>query len=201
MKMKKSFFVLLLVCGVWCCHGQGETSNDTFKRLPLVVTLNFNAISTPFHKMKNNFKNVGVRVGTEVGWNSSGNLYQSFNVGYYRNRLNGDGLYINSEFIYRPVVYNHLRMEFKIGPGLADIFLPSQPYQPDGHGNWKKASNPGKPAFQIHTGIGICYEDFMVNHTRVSSFLQYEMVGVVNYNQSVPVLPTSYIHAGSRIRF
>ncbi|PSR52254.1 hypothetical protein AHMF7605_01310 [Adhaeribacter arboris] len=184
---------------VWA---QETTSfNQRSKKLPLIISFNFNSLATPFHKLGNNFRNGGVRIGTELPYNRKGNLFQTINIGYYRNRLNGDGIYLNSELGYRPNVFKGFGPEFRLGPGFANIYLPTKPLEPDGKGNWQRAINKGKTAFQVHGSVGIQYQSRKLDHIQCSPFLQYEVVGVAGYNKSIPVLPTTFIHLGSRFKF
>jgi hypothetical protein len=197
----KKLLPLLFLISFKAFSQQSETTDSALMKLPIIVSANFQTIATPFHNLKNNFRNLGIKIGTEISYNKKRNILQSFNIGYYRNRLNGDGLYINSEFIYRPKIYKPIRMEIKLGPGLADVFLPTQPYEPDGNGNWRKATNYGKLALQVHGSIGIWYQSIAINKIRISPFLQYEIVGIIGYNKSIPVLPTTMINIGCRINF
>jgi hypothetical protein len=195
----KSILPLLTLISFGAFSQQSYSTDHASIKLPIIASVNFQTIATPFHNLQNNFRNLGIKIGTEIAYNNKSNVLQSFNMGYYRNHLNGDGLYINSEFIYRPKIYKSIRMEFKLGPGLADIFLPTQPYKPDGNGNWYKANNYGTLALQVHGSIGIWYESLILNNIRLSPFLQYEIIGIADYNESIPVLPTTAINVGSRI--
>ncbi|QNF35504.1 hypothetical protein HUW51_23370 [Adhaeribacter swui] len=199
--MKKLIFLLFLGCTqiAWAQESHPKTARSN--KFPLVVSVNFNAVSTPFHKPGNNLKNLGLRVGTELPYNKKGNLFQTVNVGYYRNRLNGDGIYLNSEFGYRPNLYKGFGPEFKLGPGFANIYLPTKPLETDGKGNWKQATNTGKTAFQVHGSLGLQYHNLTRSQVDVSPFVQYEIVGVAGYNKTIPLLPTSFIHAGCRLKF
>ena len=198
--MKNLVFLLSFLPSIIIAQTQ-EVKPLSVRHLPLTVSLNFNAISTPFKKLTNNFRNVGIKIGTEVSWNKRGNLLQSLNIGYYRNKLNGDGIYVNSEFIYRPELYKGMRVEFKLGPGISEVFLPTVPWVSDGKGNWKKAANTTPLTFQLHASTGLYYQEFKIQDVKISPFVQYEMVGVLNYGNSIPVLPTSFIHVGSRVKF
>ena len=198
--MKKLLIVLFFIS--FKAFSQKSEATDRFlMNLPFIASVNFQTIATPFHNIKNNSRNLGIKIGTEMTYNKKRDILQSFNIGYYRNRLNGDGLYINSEFIYRPKIVKPVHMEIKLGPGLADVFLPTQPYEPDGNGNWSKATNFGKLAVQVHGGLGIWYQSIATNKIKISPFLQYEIVGIIAYNKSIPVLPTTLINIGCRINF
>lgn len=200
MKMTKLAPLLILVSIGAYGQRSGNTETTALK-LPIIASVNFQTIATPFQDFENNFRNIGIKLGTEVPYNRARNLLQSFNIGYYRNRLNGDGLYINSEFVYRPKIFNPISLEIKLGPGLANVFLPTQPYEPDGEGNWRKVPNHGKLALQVHGSLGIWYQAIDLNKIRLSPFIQYEIVGIVGYNRSIPALPTTLINAGFRINF
>jgi hypothetical protein len=197
----KKLLPLLILISFKAFGLQSGATDSALMKLPIIVSVNFQTIATPFHNLNNNFRNCGIKIGTEIAYNKNGNLLQSFNIGYYRNRLNGDGLYVNSEFIYRPKIYKPIHIEIKLGPGVADVFLPTQPYEPDGNGNWHKASNYGKLALQVHGSLGIWYQSIAINKIRLSPFIQYEIVGIISYNKSIPVLPTTAINIGCRINF
>jgi hypothetical protein len=196
--MKNLLFLIPFIFGTVRAQDPGP---GPFENLPLVISLNFNAISTPFHKLQNNFRNIGIRIGTEIALNRKQNLLQSLNFCYYRNRQNGDGIFINSEFTFRPEIFKGANIEFKIGPGVAQLFFPSPTLVPDGSGGWKKQGMSSKTTFQVHTGFGVGYSGFKLGTTEVSPFLNYEIVGLAGYNRTIPVLPTSFIQTGTRLKF
>lgn len=166
--------------------------------LPIVTSMNFQAIATPFHNAENNFRNPGFSIGTELNYTKKNLTFQSINFGYFFNKYNGNAAYLNSQFIYRPKIYKALHLEIKFGPGLIDLFLPTQPYTLI-NGNWEKSSDHGNLAITVNTGIGLWLKPNIASNNIISPFVQYDIMGITRYNKSIPVLPTTLINFGCRI--
>jgi hypothetical protein len=177
-------------------HAQELTRHS---RPTFIVGVSFHAVSTPFHKPWNNFRNLGFKVGAEVPWSSEDNLRQSIELGYYVNRLNGRSVYVHSDLVYRPKMMDDVRADLRIGPGLGFIVAPGETYVQK-NGLWTR-SRGGKWFPQVHAGVGVTYNDVKVKTVEASPFLQYEVMAVVGYNRGIPVLPNSFIHVGSKMKF
>lgn len=176
-----------------------ERTATGFKGASFLVGVSFHAISTPFHKMGNNFRNLGFKVGAELPWNQRDNLRQSIEVGYYFNRFNGRSLYAHSDLVYRPRLVKDLRAEIRLGPGVGYVWHPV-PAWTQKNGEWV-SSHGGKFLPQIHGALGLCYDPINIKSWQASPFIQYELMALVGYNRGIPAMPNSFIHMGSRFKF
>lgn len=180
------------------CLAKAQETNSTLGST-FIVGISFHAVSTPFHKPGNNFRNIGFKIGSEVPWNNSGSVRQAFEMGFYFNRFNGKSLYFHSDFAYRPKIAEGLRADIRLGPGIGFVLRPSVGYKIK-DGEWSSIRS-GKWFPQIHTAIGLSYDKPSENGWRAIPFAQYEIMGIVNYNTGIPVLPNSIIHIGSQFKF
>jgi hypothetical protein len=176
--------------------GPKKSSNN----LPLIVSISFHAVSTPFKKIQNNFKNVGIRIGTEFQLNGKGNLLQSLQLGYYRNRFTGNGLYVNSEFIYRPSITGNTQLDFRVGPGIMRTFNAMPGLKQGNDGRWF-SERSSKTLLQLSGSAGIDYDYTRAGSLKISPTIQYEVGALLGYAPDFPVLPFSFIHMGSKFKF
>jgi hypothetical protein len=168
--------------------------------LPLIVSISFYAVSTPFKRIQNNFKNVGIRIGTEFQLNGKGNLLQSLQLGYYRNRFTGNGLYLNSEFIYRPSIRDNTQLDFRVGPGIMRTFNAMPGLKQGKDGQWF-SERSSKTLLQLSGSAGIGHDYTPAGALQISPTIQYEVGALLGYAPDFPVLPFSFIHMGSKFKF
>lgn len=192
--MQKILLLLILSPSFSFSQDANANSQPSF-----VVGISFHAVSTPFHKPGNNFRNLGFKIGAEIPWNSKDNLRQAVEVGYYFNKLNGRSIYVHSDFVYRPKITHEVRAEFRIGPGVGLILAPGKSYI-QREGVWSVARG-GKWFPQVHGAVGISYNDLRLQSSEVSPYVQYEVMAIVGYNRGIPVLPNSFIHMGTKMKF
>lgn len=192
------FFLLLILLLPLLSKAQEKIATG-WAGASFLVGISFHALSTPLHKPGNNFRNFGLKIGMELPLNSSDNLRQSIELGYYFNRLNGRSIYVHSDFIFRPRIVNDLRAELRLGPGLGYIWHPRVSLTQQ-NGEWV-TGHSGKLFPQVHAAFGLSYDNIHIHSLEVSPFIQYEVMAVVGYNRGIPVLPNSFIHVGSRFKF
>ena len=141
--MRKILFLLILCPGLSSAQESLSSSGTAF-----LVGISFHAVSTPLHKPGNNFRNLGFKVGVEIPWNSKDNLRQAVEIGYYFNRMNGRSIYLHSDFVYRPIIWENIRADFRIGPGVGFVLAPGRTFVQKG-GLWTSARG-GKWFPQVH---------------------------------------------------
>jgi len=78
------------------------------KRFPIIVGTQFQNFSMPFGDMGSNFSHPGLLLGTELLYNQKGTLFQNLTIGAYLNRGIGDGIYLNTQFGFRPKIIMNL---------------------------------------------------------------------------------------------
>ena len=160
-----------------------------------MVSVQFHSLALPFQDVKSVFSNVGIALGTEYMYNRRGNLIQSFQAGYYRNRYAGDGLFVFTQAGYRPH-FGPVYAEMKAGVGWNYTFHPNRTVKLE-NGQWVTSSRTGKGLLMVPLGISIGYDE----KAQVSPFVGYQFFAVASYNPSVPVMPNQLLQAGARIRF
>lgn len=164
-----------------------------------MVGISFHAVSTPMSKPGNNFRNLGFKMGMELPWNDKDNLRQSVELGYYFNKFNGRSVYVHTDLVYRPKIAEGLHADIHLGPGLGYLLHPSQGMKIE-NGTWTKTTS-ARLFGQVHTSLGLSYDDIRISLTKASPFVQYELIGIVGYNTGIPVFPNSFIHFGSKFKF
>jgi len=194
MKYYCPLFFLLLLNNAFGQNTGAEIQKTT---IPIVTSINFQAIATPFHNLENNLRNPGLRIGSEFHLSKKRNTFQTINLGFYNNKYNGGAVYASSEFMYRPKIYRTLQLELKFGLGIIDVFLPTQPYVMN-QGKWEKAKDNGNWNITVNTGFGFVYKPKKSSTRNLSPFIQYDIMGIVGYNKSIPVLPTTFLNMGCR---
>ncbi|WP_373496771.1 hypothetical protein [Aquiflexum sp.] len=175
---------------------QSENQKN-YRNFPIVLTLQFHALSMPIKDMKSNLKNVGFGIGTEVSHNGSHNWAQQFDIIWIKNRGIGNGILFSTQTAWRPMVVGNVYSEVKAGIGYMIGFRPSESFtQKDG--NWISVGKKGKGMLTLPLGIGMGY----YNHSQnmfVSPFLGYQFMLVKNYNLDLPFVPQSLLQMGGRI--
>ena len=72
--------ITLLLClflATQMVTAQTENTQD-YKNFPIIITLQFHSLSTPFKNIKSNFRNIGIGIGTEVSYHNSPRGVQQF---------------------------------------------------------------------------------------------------------------------------
>ena len=198
--MKKTVFIFIWLAGLYTSVSQAQS--NARKSLPaertswpLLVSVQFHSLALPFQDIRRVSSNVGIALGTEFRYNERGNLIQSFQTGYYRNRYAGDGLFIFTQAGYRPHV-GSVYADVKAGLGWHYTFHPNTTLTLN-EGQWQTAGRTGKGLLMLPLGLSIGYD----GPSMVSPFVGYHFFVLAGYNPSVPVVPNQLLQAGARIRF
>src|SRR3712207_5521119 len=98
--MKKIVSVLLTIA-LSCLVGYPAfTQNNLPSRLSYSVKVTFQTYGLPFKNLGNSFKNIGGAFSVDYAYNKSGNLQQSFILGYQSHIQHEAGYYLNTQFCY-----------------------------------------------------------------------------------------------------
>jgi hypothetical protein len=173
--------------------------HTNYRNFPLVVSLQFHALSMPFKDLKTNFSNVGIGLGTEIALGSTHDWSQQFNLIYYRNKNAGNGIGFYTQSSWRPTIAWHIYTEAKIGFGAMYSFRPVESYKQI-NGEWTSVGHRGKWMPVLPVGISLGYNKFSKN-TYVAPFISYQLMIMGNYNKVLPAVPNTFIQIGSRIHF
>lgn len=172
------------------------TAQTQYRNFPIIVGLQFQNLAMPFHDLKSNFTHPGLSVGTELGLNKKKNLLVQLQTAYYRNKEAGNGFFICTQFIYRPVVFKHLYSEIKAGIGWQRIYHPVQAYEFK-NGNWVSVGG-GKSQLIVPLGISIGYNTVALR-TFISPFISYQVIPALFYDETIPLNFYSLFQFGTRI--
>ena len=175
-----------------------NTQEERYRNFPIIVTLQFHALTLPFHDFKTNFSNVGIGIGTEVSLNGKDNWAQQFSLIWIRNKQVGNGILLYTQSLWRPVLSSNTFTELKLGAGYLFAKRPVDSYKQI-DGEWISAGKKGKGMFTIPAGISFGYSDNSAN-TYLSPFASYQVLLLKGYNQSIPIVPETLIQTGLRIR-
>jgi hypothetical protein len=181
---------------VFVASAQTETPR-TYTNFPIIVTIQFHALSLPFRNLKSNFKNVGFGIATEVSHNGEQNWVTQLGVVWYRNRNVGNGLMPHIQTVWRPTLAGDVFTEVKAGVGYLISSRPSTSWK-QVNGEWQTAGHKGKGMFTIPIGVSLGVNTWAGN-TQVSPFATYQFMLVTGYNSSVPLVPQTLFQSGTRI--
>ena len=192
--MKLNLWLLLALNLLFCYSSNAQTSEIlSYKNFPVILTLQFHALSMPFKDLKTNFKNVGIGVGTEWRLNGKRNLVQQLQFAWVRNKAVGNRIIVSTQAVWRPLLSKKLYGELRGGIGYMFNQLPS-----DGlvyiENEWN-TSKRVKGLLHIPIGLGLGYQ---VN-ANWSPFINYQTLFVSKYNPGVPIVPETILQLGSKL--
>jgi len=178
--------------------GQND-SGKTYRNFPLVVSLQFHALSFPFKDMKANFRNIGIGIGTEIALGSTHTWAQQFQLVAYRNKQVGSGIILYTQSAWRPTIVSYIYTELKTGFGVTYNFRPVKSFQQI-NGGWVSVGHKGKFMLTVPLGVSLGYNKFSKN-TYVAPFVSYQILANTNYAKGIPVITNSLYQLGSQIHF
>ncbi len=200
--MKKQFILSILTLTLSCLLSQTAFAQAPLtSRLIYSAKLTFQAYGLPSKNVGTSFKNVGLAVGVDYAYNQKRNLFQSFTVGYQSHNQHETGYYLNTQLVYRPVLFRVLEPSIGIGVGrmLAVSNAKNQFYEID-NGSWSKSSRQTKGHWQAPISVGLGFRT-KTTGTSITPFINYEAVPIINYNSAFVVMPYSLLSVGSRFTF
>lgn len=169
--------------------------------LSIVISLFNHSIATPFHKIVNSPIHPGVQAGIEGRYfeNEQSKVFQTLNSGFFYNKYNGTGFYINTEVAYRYTTRYKLFAESFLGIGYLRLYHPTDIYKPTGEGVYEKARDKGfsSPIFSFAFGLG--YSIRSSSSISFAPFTRYECMIQSRYNADFDAFPHAALHAGIRI--
>lgn len=195
--MKTPILLALLLCGNLVVLAQSEPASHHYRNFPVIVTLQFHALSLPFRDLKANLQNVGIGVGTEVSYHGKSNWVHQLGIAWWGNKAIGNGLLLYSQVVWRPGASPGFCGEVKAGAGYLYSFRPNAYQQVNGQ--WKRAGHRGKGMLALPVGVSLGYDAHHATNAYASPFITYQFMLVKNYNASVPFVPQTLVQAGVRI--
>ena len=190
--------ILLLVLLFSTLNSKAQSEFGLNERLPIVLTIQFHAMTVPFHNFKANFKNIGIGIGTELNFSKASKFHQSFSVLWYRNQALGNGLLVNTQIVWRPSIGNTGYGELRLGPGYLFSKRPIKSYQYQ-NGDWITVGKKGKGLFNVLAGVAGGYRNTVGNY-EYSPFAAYQIMAVGAYNRTVPLVTETLFQIGTRLK-
>ena len=177
---------------------QAQTdAQNGYRKLPIIIMVQFHNLSMPFKDMKSNFANVGFGLGTELSYNGKSNWVQQVSATWHHNKTVGNGILLYSQAAWRPTIASGVYTELKAGAGYMYAFRPVESYKQN-NGVWVATEKKGKGMFTLPVGVSVGYQSYS-DKTYVSPFISYQFLLISGYNQSIPLVPETLIQVGSRI--
>jgi hypothetical protein len=190
-----TFLALLLLLSAPIRAQEAPVVPAGYRNWPVVVGLQFHSLSMPLSDWKTSFSNLGLSLGTEFRYNRRATLLQSVQVGYYRNKYAGDGLFVAPQLVYRPQ-FGPLFAELKAGAGALYTMQPSQSLELQ-DGQWQTHDHGGKPTLMLPVGVSIGYNGRQAAPA-FAPFVSYQVFVMHGYNPGVPVVPNRLLQIGFR---
>jgi hypothetical protein len=175
-----------------------QTENaKMYSNFPVIVTVQFHALSLPFKNLKSNFRNVGIGLGTEVSHNGKQNWVTQLGVLWYHNKAVGNGWLLHTQTAWRPTIASDAWTELKAGVGYLISSRPVPSWKPV-DGRWENVGRKGKGMFTIPVGVSAGVNTWSGN-TLVAPFVTYQFLLVTGYSASIPIVPQTLIQTGARV--
>lgn len=195
--MKTTFILLMLLVGS-IPELNGQNDGRSHQNFPLVISLEFHALSLPFKNLKSNLSNIGIGIGTELYYGNNPATAQRFSITWYRNKAVGNGLFLYSQFIWRPRLVNDAFGEMKAGLGYLISQRPAPSYAQK-NGEWVSVGKKGNAMWTVPIGLGLgSYHQ--LDDRQLASYLSYQFLAVTNFSQSIPVIPETLLQVGTIIQ-
>ena len=176
---------------------QDSLSVREYRKFPIVVGIQFQNFAMPLKDLGSNFTHPGLYISSEMSYNKKGTLIQQASIGAYLNREIGNGIYLSTQFGFRPKIYSHFYSELKAGISYLCVFHPTQAYKYK-NGEWKKTIG-GKSQIGIPIDFGFGYS-FNSPFGEVSPFISYQITPALFYNKTLPVNIYTSLFVGLRIK-
>jgi hypothetical protein len=171
-------------------------------RLIYSAKLTFQAYGLPFKNVSQSFRNVGGAIGIDYVYNRSQTLYQSFTVGFQSHTEHERLLYVNTQFAYRPLLFNRIEPGFALGVGRAVAMSnPKNPYYELENSSWKKSTQQTQGHWQVPLSLSMGYRTKLANGTTLTPYIGYEATPIIRYNNAFSILPYSLLSIGTRVKF
>jgi hypothetical protein len=187
---------LFLTCFSQITVAQNK-SQKTYRNFPIVVTMQFHALSFPLKDLSSNFKNVGLGIGSEISLGSTHAWAQQFQLIGYRNKQAGNGIVLYTQSAWRPTIAAHVYTELKAGFGVTYNFRPVESYKQI-DGQWTSVGHSGKWILTVPVGVSLGYNKYSPN-TYVAPFISYQVLANAWYAKSLPIVTNSLFQVGARI--
>jgi hypothetical protein len=195
-------FLLLIACILLTTIVQAQDSL-IHRRKPVTLQLSFfnHSVSVPFHKIINSQLHPGVQGMLEARYRETrrSKIFQTFDVGAFHNKYNGNGFYLSTELGYRLKTKHNFFAEALLGGGYLRVYHPTDIYVLTAAGTYERAKDKGfsSPIFSFALSAG--YDIPSSSRCSLSPFIRYQSLLQTHYSADLGVLPQCAFHLGVRI--
>jgi len=176
---------------------KGQDLNYNYDNYPIVISLQFHSFSMPIQKISHHFRNVGIGIGTEVGFKENDQKWaQSVKLVWYRNKTMGNGVQLYTQSVYRPDFSSNVFGEVKLGIGYQYMYRPVESFKYEA-GDWKSAGKKGKHMMMLPFNVGFGF--VADSNNEVLQSINYQWMILKGYNESIPIVPNATIILDTRI--
>ncbi len=195
--MKAVILSFLFGTLVHSVQAQTESPVKDYRNFPIVISLQFHALSMPFRDIRTNFKNIGIGIGTEVSLNGNHDWVQQFQAIWFPNKSVGNGLMFYTQFAWRPYLASDAFAELKAGAGYLIASRPVDSFRWTNN-QWQPVGRKGKGMLVLPVGVSLGYNSYSAD-VYLAPFISYQFMLLKGYNASVPLVPETLIQAGARL--
>ena len=180
-----------------CCIAQNRGYHNSYKSVSIVLGLQFHSFAMPFSDIESNFNHPGIFVSPETSYNKKETLFQQVTVGAYLNREIGNGIYLSTQFGYRPKILRGIYGEVKAGLSYLRVFHPTQAFRYL-EGRWFETTG-GKSQLGIPIDFGFGYS-ISTSFGQLAPHVMYQVTPALFYNESIPVNFYTNLIFGLRVK-
>lgn len=188
--MQIKFLSLILVLGSLTLGRAQEL------RLSLTAGFQFHSLGLPFKTVNENFKNLGLSVGTRYRWNKNGALAQDLQLSWLGNRKVGNSLNLYTQLSWQPRLFRAIHLGPQLGLGYSWLEHPVESFEQN-NGEWITRGRSGKGVLTIPVGFSLRLAK--QSDLSIQPYLSYQMLIFNNYNQGILLLPTTMLQIGTQI--
>ncbi len=201
---KKYVLILLAVSSSYLLNAQ-DTTPIEYAKYPLKLSLGNHVVGFPLENLFSSF-NPHLSIGTERGINKNQkhHLFVAASLGFFRNKVIGNTLFLDLDLGYRFTHKRGLYVETSLGLGTLNQYHPRATYQQNTtDGSYKKRNNKGFFASSIALKLGIGYDFSKKSNLPVrigihhNAFIQTTYFDVDNF----PIMPQSTTNISITYKF
>lgn len=189
--MQLKFVFLFLALG-WFAFVKAQSGEP---RLALTAGVQFHSLGLPFKQVGENFKNLGLSVGTRFRWGNNGAWVQDLQLNWLANRKVGNSWNLYTQAAWQPKIFGALRFGPQLGLGYSWLEHPITSFEQE-NGNWVARGRSGKGVLSIPLGLSLRMAN---SSSAIQPFVSYQMLIYSGYNRSMPILPNTMLQIGSQI--
>jgi len=146
--------------------------------------------------------NIGAVLGIEFTYkqNPISSTHQKIELGWYRHKNLNKAVYVKTDFVHRFTSKNGLYTEYNIGVGGIVDIPEFQTFSVNDQGKFVTDGLGARLNALVSLGISGGFDIDIKEKYIISPFVKYESMLQFPYSNTLPLLPHSMLHLGSRIK-